>query len=411
MAPDPTATDPTATMPITADTDPRTPPAAADPAAPRRLTGLDGLRGLAALIVVFWHAMLTTKNEAVWRRQPWHTDPFSQEWWIFDTPLRLLTMGNQAVAVFFVLSGVVLALPLLRGRFDAWDYYPRRFVRLWLPTAVSMLLAMVMIKIAGSDIGGTDSGWVRRYNEAGISIREALHSFLLITGDPKLNNPVWSLRWEMLFSLLLPIFFVLALALRRRPWITIGMCTLLSAIGSHWHVGALKYLPLFLAGAVAAHLVTNKDAAQPSRRTARCWLGGGIMLIALGDIARTFLGNGESGDNPYRFLFGTTVIGSVLVILAIVHNPGTGRFFDSPPLQFLGRISFSLYLVHVPIILTTLHIVGADDPLWALAFSIPLSIGVGWSFMRVIEMPSHHLSKRIGKQTAGLAHQTMGAKS
>ena len=62
----------------------------------------------------------------------------------------------------------------------------------------------------------------------------------------------------------------------------------------------------------------------------------------------------------------------------------------------------------VSMVLATLHIVGVGHPLWAMAISIPLSIVVGWLFMHWVEMPSHHVSKRVGRQTASLAQHAMG---
>src|SRR4051812_11447586 len=69
-------------------------------------------------------------------------------WWFTATPLKVLSAGGEAVTVFFVLSGVVLTLPVLsRVDFDWVAYYPRRVVRLYVPAAVSVLFATALAAV------------------------------------------------------------------------------------------------------------------------------------------------------------------------------------------------------------------------------------------------------------------------
>ena len=92
-------------------------------ASPSRITSLDGLRGAAALVVVIYHVFLVQPSLAA----P-HLDPNAPlgavEWLATFTPLHLMWAGPEAVFVFFVLSGLVLALPVAdTGRLDLRDYY------------------------------------------------------------------------------------------------------------------------------------------------------------------------------------------------------------------------------------------------------------------------------------------------
>src|SRR6185312_1226739 len=102
---------------------------------PGRVRSLDGLRGLAALIVVEHHALLAT---VPWLAGPYGPGPLptrgSLDWLLVYTPLHIFWAGQEFVVVFFVLSGFVLSLPIARGgRLRIASYYPARLIRLYLP--------------------------------------------------------------------------------------------------------------------------------------------------------------------------------------------------------------------------------------------------------------------------------------
>lgn len=112
-----------------------------------RLRELDGLRGLAALIVLFYHISLTYPSLAV----PYYAQPVEGPlaFALTYTPLHLLRDGRMAVYIFFVLSGLVLALPVLaRGRAYPWlAYYPQRLIRLYLPVWAAVALGVALIAL------------------------------------------------------------------------------------------------------------------------------------------------------------------------------------------------------------------------------------------------------------------------
>jgi peptidoglycan/LPS O-acetylase OafA/YrhL len=99
-----------------------------------RVTQLDGLRGIAALVVVACHVLSTL---------PGIGSVFSDRsvglsgaaMWAIFSPLHVLWNGTPAVHLFFVLSGFVLVLPFSRpGVTRSWaSYYAKRLLRLYLP--------------------------------------------------------------------------------------------------------------------------------------------------------------------------------------------------------------------------------------------------------------------------------------
>lgn len=371
-----------------------------------RVGALDGLRGFAAVVVVLWHALMTTPIlDAVPRllgsgpRHGPNPDPGTLEWWLLDTPLRLFTMGINAVSVFFVLSGVVLALPVFRGKaLDLWNYYPRRFLRLWLPSIASVGLAAIIIVLTRQNPANAASAWGEEFTNTHVDAASLISEMFLITGGHPYNNPLWSLKWEMLFSLMLPIALVIGLRIRHGAWAAIVVLSAASGIGEWLQVPGLQYAPMFLVGVFIARIAVRREHT-PAR-----WVGwlsviGGGAMIGVPDMWRSVFG-GDLQDGIGHGLSGFVVLGAALVAHGLMVPGGASRIFASPPLRFLGRISFSLYLVHVPILTAGVHVFG--DAWWALTATVPLSFLVAWVFTRAIEEPAARVAKRAGQASAAL---------
>ncbi len=98
----------------------------------RGIDSLDDLRGLAALVVLLSHCLLTLPQPDT-LGSPLHLAPWEllRTWEIYS-PLRLLTAGNGTVMIFFVLSGFVLSLPFIaQGRAEYPPYVATRFCRIY----------------------------------------------------------------------------------------------------------------------------------------------------------------------------------------------------------------------------------------------------------------------------------------
>ena len=372
------------------------------------MTALDGLRGVAAVVVLLWHATLATRfgDSILGQISGWPAPPRDGVGHLlFDTPLRVLTMGTAAVTVFFVLSGVVLVLPLLRDGFDLWAYYPRRLLRLWVPCAASVVFALLLMNVVTQKPENAVSRWAENYTFPDLNPTTAVSAFFVITGDPRYNNPLWSLKWEMLFSLMLPVIALIVVSLRRHAGAALLACAAVSGCGAALHVDELQYAPIFLAGGLTAVSVAERPTARDLASWAR--VVGGIVLISVPEMHRTLFDGLMSGTAGLAAT-GFVVLGATLLVRGLAAPSSAGRLFESRPAQFLGRISFSLYLVHVPIILTLLNVL-PGHPARAVAISIPVSLLVAALFARFVEEPSASLAKRAGVRAstwaAGIARR------
>jgi peptidoglycan/LPS O-acetylase OafA/YrhL len=399
-------------MAQTSTTDVVAGPSQAGPRA--RIAALDGLRGVGALVVVVHHALLVLPALAVLyvpapggeRVSP---PAWSLEWWLYDTPLRLVWAGHEAVLVFFVLSGFVLTAPLTGGGRGgrAWiGYYLRRLCRLYVPVWASLLLASAAALLVPRDhTGGT---WLARHPAPTTEI--VLNDAVLLRGTTFLNSPLWSLQWEVLFSLLLPIMFAALRFLHVHRWPEVAAAGLaaIAAVAQipavrqqlpqAWlSVGALTYLPIFAIGMVIAmspgRVQLVRDLLGAGRGRSAGWMVAGLLLA----VSPTYLGPDRSTTVAFVQHLASAV-GVTMIVLSALTAPAVIRFLERRPLQVAGSRSYSLYLVHEPILVSVAIAAHTDGYLpWLIIApaAIASAFLVAELFFRLVERPAIRLSRRL----------------
>lgn len=353
----------------------------------RRITSLDGLRGVAAFVVVLHHLSLVARPElpaAAWRI-------------LTQTPLEFLVAGREAVLVFFVLSGLAVALPALKPGFSWVAYYPARLLRLYLPVIAAVLFASALIVLVPRDRSTmTEGSWMHRAQAVDLTPWNVLSEMLLLRRTYKIDNVLWSLRWELFFSLLLPLFVWVALrAARRWSIVVLVLAAAASVAGRVFEHGALTYYPLFLAGTViAVNLGGLREIAERHRMLAPTLGSVAVMFLLASWVLRPLVPASSVGG---RVLTGLAGVGAMALVALVIVSPWVIRMLDVRPVQWLGRISFSLYLVHVPLIATLTYMLGQDRWILVGVLAIPLSLAVSALFYQVVEKPFHRVSRRAGR--------------
>lgn len=360
----------------------------------RRYTALDGLRGLAALIVVFHHTLLTSPPLAAPYDQP-GTPVGGVAGWFTYTPLHLLLDGRAAVLIFFVLSGFVLTLPQLSERRRSWRaYYVRRLLRLYLPVAGAVALSAFWIEAVPRHPQPGASWWMLSRPDV-VRPGEVVRDLVLVRGQPGfLNGALWSLKWEVLFSLLLPVF-VLGVTRWRRGWLAklllVGLLIAAGTKESRW----LYYLPMFGIGALMA--VERERLSVLSRRLTAGWWAvvatAGLMFL---NAAWWSAAGNRAHGLTAAVVDELTVAGAATIVLLFLCCPAAKRIGDSGGVQWLGRRSFSLYLVHEPVVISIAMLLGPANPLLMLAVAVPASLVVAVLFYRYVEAPSHRFARASG---------------
>jgi len=316
------------------------PPVAPGSSAATRIPALDGVRGIAALIVVIQHALLATSAALVASVGVDHEVHDKLTWLVARTPLQIVWAGHEAVLVFFVLSGLVLALPHMSGSGASWPaYYASRAVRLYVPVWAAIVIAIVLSSLVGWTHGGAGTSWLRDHGGPLGLDRLGRDASLALPPAHPLIGALWSLRWEVAFSVLLPVYLIVARSIRRADLMAVAAVAM---IGFSLDDGAGTYLPVFLLGVLIARerraITARIEGLGPAA------LGATLLLMVVLITSRAW-GQGIS----FGWTTALATVGAALGVVIAMAHPTAQRFLTRPAVRWLGTRSFALYLIHEPV--------------------------------------------------------------
>lgn len=316
-----------------------------------RNAALDGLRGYAAIAVVFYHSILgaqphlipTVLHAPVWAQSSFYG--------VAEKLALAVLNGELAVEVFFTLSGIVLFRSLRamdQGRWlrTCWSFAVRRFVRIWPAMAIAVLGTA-----AGSALMGLDApGWT--------AIRKNL-----ILSEYGVIGATWTLHAELAMVPPFLACFFLTRWLGRRALIG---CLAYALLAFHFHalLGADHVLTYALPFAIGGAAVESGwfDRLYRTRHAALA-----ALVSAVGAVLLFLLLAANSARLGLEVAFVTAAVGWV------ARAPGgtVRRALEAPLSRFLGRISYSFYLWNVPVFEAMLAALG-----YTLANAHPLEAGL-----------------------------------
>ena len=379
-----------------------------------RIEQLDSVRGLAALSVVFCHHLLLIKPIS----ETYHNEyPGLGYALLLLPPALIFWAGHAAVILFFVLSGYVLTLPMLRGRQPVyWYYLVKRICRIYLPYAAAVAGAMLLASaLSARKIPELSESFGRSWTVP-LTRQHIVEHAILIRGFDMMafNGVIWSLVHEMRISIVFPLFALFIV--RMRWWWCLAGAICLSLFGLYgvrlyWRLSFLQeyrltfhYTALFVLGGILAkyrlRLTAFMKALSPNIR---------FGLVALGCVLYTAEGFHPAARgngwllHPFEYLI--AIGASIFIVYAV-----NATWLRAKVLVWLGRVSYSLYLWHSPVMLATIHIGYAYLPLWVLfVSSIGLGILVSGVMHRIVEVPATQLAKWIGVATRSRFRKTVAA--
>ena len=345
----------------------------------KRFSSLQGLRGVAAATVVFSHALgifyVSGKDIGT----------------ILESigPISHLSgiLAVKAVWVFFVLSGFVLTHQLASTPIGTLRFLGSRLVRLYLPVWVAIALNFLVIAlIQGS--GRVIDFWIGSHPDS-ITTTGLMQEFLLLPYGYFLG-PLWSLKWEVSFSLLVVLFWK-AKVIGRFPVPTVALSLVFATYGELVQNGWFKYIPMFVIGmALHSLLLKIKEKSIAPRFEIFALVAAGLLpTISYVATSNFFLGEALR----YVIDVPTSLVAICVFFYVLIRGGFTSKVLDTKPLQFLGDFSYSLYLFHLPLISFAFYFSNASVGWVSVAFVA--SFGFAFLAYRVIEIPSHNLSRII----------------
>lgn len=337
----------------------------------QRVSSLDGLRGVAAIIVVVGHTI--------------------------GAVLAPPGIAGPSVMLFFVLSGYCLSASATRGdrATDRLQFYVRRIFRIHPPFVFALLVAwqVSLIPRTGPCCDGlTDQ--VLNFTHVAFSFRE-LTDYLYFPGAAGKLMPIgWTLEVEMIFSLLLPI---MVLMVRKGFWWLLLLIATAALLERRLYHQSQLYVFHFFAGIIAYEM--SGAFAGIAKHGARSF--GFVLLVIFAYFTAVGMGLMPDAANIVVLLGGANVtrpvlfslaMSSMALTLAAVHTPDVRALFEWRPIVFLGRVSYSVYLLHYTVLLACLRYVTRQLTTTEAVGLVALVVGVtvlGATLMyRYVEVPS-----------------------
>ena len=353
------------------------------------LVFVEGLRALAALVVVFNHFYLE-----LWLDRGVPPAPYG-----FLS--YLLIFGHLSVSVFIVISGFCLMLPVVKNRGMLKGghrrFFARRFRRILPPYYFSLAFTLFFIYIIFRTPGGShfDSAMIVRPTDF-IS-----HLLLLQNayGAGRISYVYWSIATEFQIYFLFPLLLI---GLRRWGNVATTLTTLLVGFllcyalrDTRFAHMSVQYTGLFALGMAAASLAFSSDARL--QRFRERFPFGPVALICAAIIAclAAKLGWQNSiAEYPFYDLPAGIMASCLLITAALAPRSLVSRVCCWRPLAWVGTFSYSLYLIHVPIVVFLLRFVmqprgieGVSGFVFLTVVGLPTIVVASYLFYLLCERP------------------------
>ena len=355
----------------------------------KRVDSIDSLRGVAILMVILYHVHAWLPGLSA-----------LPSWYMFP-----ISLGYSGVDLFFVLSGFSLYYAWLRQEMNAKEvdvkkYYWRRFWRIYPPYLIAFIVPLIPFVFTAPADAFKEAIW---------------HIFLLHNYSQHYfygaNGPLWSIAVEAQFYILFPLIVLLM-----KRWGIVQVVIAGIVIGLIYRTGVSLYfddltyrqvpkpylqgfwlarIPNFLLGILLAFYWThlNENEKHKPKQGFFILLSGLVMLSVTWIIIFYF----RHGSMIFREL--GFALGYALIVLGVLKG-AMQSVLSAKPLLFSGKISYSLYLTHAPVILLLgkyarkfFGDISIPQGFIIMLVSIAVSYGVAWLFYRWIETPFFNKAK------------------
>ena len=333
------------------------------------IPAIEGLRGIAVLWVVLFHYVVVRSGQ--------FADPFVA--WIDASSIAKIIVRNGYLGVdlFFLITGFLLTLPWFKHAMEgrnppaAREFYVRRVRRIVPAYYVQLaILFFVCVPLLNPDLWRASRGFV--LGNLGLHVLFLHYLTPYSAASLLINGALWTLQLEMQYYLLLPL---IAVWFVRAPYVAGAtlfaaaviwrtqalhdlqpLISLYGAIGARWNLpeATLRhfagtqlpaYLGHFALGILCGRAWLANGATTPNRAAAT--LLGVLAMCALVSLHAVLSGaTSWLGEQAWVLI---PLAMAVAIWAGISRRPAWGRsLLGVAPLAFIGRISYSMYLYHLP---------------------------------------------------------------
>lgn len=304
--------------------------------------------------------------------------------------------GGFGVDVFFVLSGFLITTILWfeyekLGRLRLRRFYLRRLIRLY----PALLVTLAVTTIFGLTLDPDRRGFIIH------TIGSALYLTPLTDaryGSPMFHGHMWSLAAEEYFYLVWPLLLILMLRLRL-SWKTMAAFMIILGVGMYavriyaaFTTGAA--LPLYRMGGIAIGCAVAIIIAETN------WRGNPIVnsLIGIAGLAGAWAVSGPKVPDSFAPLMVATGTTAIIYAVASGKRWWLQWLLETRPMTYIGRISYELYLWHVPILIaaaTYLHVNRVDIWWWVYPIVFIVAAATHHAF-EPVQKRLRNMTDRIG---------------
>ena len=320
-----------------------------------KLLAVEGLRGVACLMVVLSHICLTfypylVSSGGRYSRGYEGTIGGIFEGFIFDSPLTFVFSGQYAVFVFFVLSGYILTEVANRPEKKLERIAKmslKRYPRLMIPALFSTIFVYYLFEYTAVS-SSLVSNWINEFGQFDKSLSTAIYSGAIdaffVSGSSNYNWVLWTMQIELIGSIIIffcciNISFINIRALPLFIVLVIFILFFLNILGAVPSVGLIAFIVGYYFSRIGLPVSNNL----------------GVLLFVIG----LYLAGAHNDSISYSFI--QSLLGGkmslvlnffsgIFIVYSIIFNKRLHYLFSNYIFVFLGKVSFSVYVIHLPII-------------------------------------------------------------
>lgn len=337
-----------------------------------RFEYLDSVRGIACMIVFFGHVLIQCHPYLF----PYADTKYSYENLWFYPPFGFLICGNAAVCLFFVLSGFVLSYRFLGSKeygkiIESIIKRPAR-------------LAGVFFFTLAIGICVYHPTW----DSFLVSFSGQFYPYIFALGK-RFNGSLWTIEYEFYGSFLVfGLCLIMSNMNKKHRALLLIVCCLVFKNG---------YYFAFIAGILIADLYKNWHAGWFAKhKNTISWILLPVSIFFCSyprflDVNKRFMDDIEFIQSGY------SMIGAIMMLIAIMSNIRINSVLNNKLCSFTGKISYSIYAVHFPLIILLSNVFPALSMLEFSAIIFPAVFIISYFTDKYIDKPCIHFSSWFAK--------------